>query len=188
MPISAYSPVRDDNALITPGDIRIDDPKYQQIVNAIRQLMADLADSGDILNSLGVSAYIQTLLDDADEATARATLGISSSTYTPTASAAVNLASVTPAVFQYLRIGNVVTVSGAVVTDTLATGAASFELTLPIASNFAATTQCAGHGTVGTSESMRILASIANDTAAVSWTSVVTSAQTYALSFTYLIV
>lgn len=43
MPIPAYSPIRDDNALITPGDIRIDDPKYQQIVNAIRQLMADLA-------------------------------------------------------------------------------------------------------------------------------------------------
>lgn len=44
MPISAYSPVRDDNASIPPGDIRNKDPEIQQIINSIRQLMADLAD------------------------------------------------------------------------------------------------------------------------------------------------
>lgn len=44
MPISAYSSIRDDNALIEPGNIRSPDfARDQQIINSIRQLMADLA-------------------------------------------------------------------------------------------------------------------------------------------------
>lgn len=45
MPLSDYSPVRDDNAAIVPGTIRIPPGNFwaQQLVNAIRQLMADLA-------------------------------------------------------------------------------------------------------------------------------------------------
>lgn len=43
MPLSNYSPVRDTNATIPPGDIRVEEFKYQQIVNSIRQIMADLA-------------------------------------------------------------------------------------------------------------------------------------------------
>lgn len=44
MPLLDYLPVRDDNATIPPGDIRVDEPKLQQLVNAIRQLMMDLAE------------------------------------------------------------------------------------------------------------------------------------------------
>lgn len=44
MPISAYSNIRDNNASIPPGDIRSSETKDQQIINSIRQLMADLAD------------------------------------------------------------------------------------------------------------------------------------------------
>jgi hypothetical protein len=43
MPISSYNIVRDLNADITPGNIRADEFPDQQIVNAIRQIMADLA-------------------------------------------------------------------------------------------------------------------------------------------------
>lgn len=46
MPISAYSPIRDDNASIPPGDIRSTKTEDQQILNSIRQLMADLAVGG----------------------------------------------------------------------------------------------------------------------------------------------
>lgn len=45
MAISDYSATRDNNASVTPGNIRSNDPsRDQQIINAIRQLMADLAD------------------------------------------------------------------------------------------------------------------------------------------------
>lgn len=43
MPISSYSTDRDTNAGIAPGNIRAKDFSLQQIVNSIRQLMADLA-------------------------------------------------------------------------------------------------------------------------------------------------
>jgi hypothetical protein len=43
MGVGAYSPVRDTNATIAPGDIRAEEFTQQQIVNSIRQLMADIA-------------------------------------------------------------------------------------------------------------------------------------------------
>jgi hypothetical protein len=43
MGVGAYSTVRDTNATIAPGDIRAEEFTQQQIVNSIRQLMADIA-------------------------------------------------------------------------------------------------------------------------------------------------
>lgn len=44
MAIGDYSTTRDNNASVTPGNIRSNDPsRDQQIINAIRQLMADMA-------------------------------------------------------------------------------------------------------------------------------------------------
>lgn len=60
MAISDYSPTRDNNASIAPGDLRSNDYRRdQQIINAIRQLMADLAAPTfeapiDVVNSSGV--------------------------------------------------------------------------------------------------------------------------------------
>lgn len=70
MSISAYSLIRDDNALIEPGNIRSPDfARDQQIINSIRQLMADLA-------GLGITPFIEGLLNDVDAAEARTTLGV----------------------------------------------------------------------------------------------------------------
>lgn len=43
--------------------------------------LSDLANAGTALTNLGVSTFIKTLLDDADAATARATLGITAETW-----------------------------------------------------------------------------------------------------------
>lgn len=43
MPLANYLPVRDNNAAVAPGNIRTDESKTQQIINSIRQIMADLA-------------------------------------------------------------------------------------------------------------------------------------------------
>lgn len=62
---------------------------------------------------------------------------LDSGTYTPVASNVVNVDATTiPAVFNYLRVGDIVTVSGYMEIDTTSTvGGFSLDLTLPIASN-----------------------------------------------------
>ncbi len=68
-----------------------------------------------------------------------------SGTYTPTITNGTNVTASTANISQYMRVGNVVTVSGAVTgITTTASGASDFTITLPIASNFSSTVQCGG--------------------------------------------
>jgi hypothetical protein len=60
---------------------------------------------------------------------------VSSSTYTPSLTNATNVAASTAYQCQWLRIGNVVTVSGKVSIDPTATGAIILGVSLPVASN-----------------------------------------------------
>lgn len=114
-------------------------------------------------------------------------------TYTPTRSAEANLdANVTPSQFQYMRVGNVVTVSGRVtaVDPTLTATATSYELTLPIASNIGAVEDCAGTAFCGAIAGMgaAITGSVANNTAVVSWISSDITSQAWSLHFTYEVI
>lgn len=178
MPISAYSPIRDNNASITPGDIRSPDfAKDQQIINSIRQLMADLAglgitpfvesllndpDAATFLGTLGVSGFIQTLLDDANAAAALATLGIVAGTYTPTLSNISNVAASTAFLVPYLRVGALVIVGVYVSIDPnlAAPTLTTMGITLPVASAFTASDEAMGSGLslVATNSSDRIIA------------------------------
>ena len=70
---------------------------------------------------------------------------VTSNTYTPSLTNVGNIGSSTSAVFQYMQIGSVVTVSGVVSITPNATGAGiSLGVSLPVASNFTTTTQCSG--------------------------------------------
>lgn len=75
-------------------------------------------------------------------------LVIHSGSYTPTITGVTNHAASTSAVCQYQRVDDVVTVSGVIEHDPTAAVAAltEFRISLPIASDFTATTQCAGVG------------------------------------------
>jgi hypothetical protein len=70
---------------------------------------------------------------------------VTSGTYTPTLTNVTGVSSSTSAVFQYLRIGNVVTVSGRLSMDASATPN-EIGISLPVASDLASTTQLAGSG------------------------------------------
>jgi hypothetical protein len=74
---------------------------------------------------------------------------IVSGTYTPTGTAAGNISAITPAVANYLRIGDMVLVEAEVsVTDTSGANTQStFRLTLPIASDLSAAEHLGGSGT-----------------------------------------
>jgi hypothetical protein len=70
-----------------------------------------------------------------------------SGTYTPTISSLVNVASVTPDPFTWMRVGNTVHVFGRTAVSTVVSGGDSaFRFTLPVASTFTASGQIAGTG------------------------------------------
>jgi len=109
--------------------------------------------------------------------------------YTPAVTNLVNVDATTMGICSWLRVGDTVTVSGAVDVDPTAIGPAStFEIALPGASNFSATGDCGG--TIATSvitQSGTIFANTTNDTAQVSFKAVTASNATMAFQFSYSI-
>jgi hypothetical protein len=88
---------------------------------------------------------------------------LASGTYTPTAVALNNIDSVTTYQCQYMRVGNVVTVSGRLDIDPTAVGATTrFSLSLPISSAFGSSSRaggtCASNGDPATEQSFAIYA------------------------------
>lgn len=118
---------------------------------------------------------------------------VSSGTYTPTLAGIINVSTVTTAgAWQYIRVGNVVTVSGTVdINSTTTLTGTAVSASLPITNNnFTAYYQAAGAATTGDSQqdSFIITASIAgNKLVNISGTPIATS-NTYIFSFTYSII
>jgi hypothetical protein len=114
---------------------------------------------------------------------------VDSGTYTPTLTNSVNISASTSYVCQWLRIGNVVTVSGNVdVTCTSGAGVAtSLELTLPVASDFASANQA---GSVGRHNSSPCGggANPSSNRVYIDWFSSTGSSTPLFFTFTYLIV
>lgn len=113
-----------------------------------------------------------------------------SGTYTPTLTNDANLDSSTAFSCQYIRIGNVVTVSGRVNIDPTAAGICLLGISLPIASNFANANECAGTGVSPNvaGQCMAIQADAANDRAQMAWTAVDTAARATYFTFTYRVI
>jgi len=118
--------------------------------------------------------------------------GLAAGTYTPTRSAEANLdANVTMTEAQYLRVGNTVTVSGRFTADpTLTATATSFEITLPVASNFGAAEDAAGVAFCGSiaGQGAEIIGVAANDTAKIQWVATDVTSQTWSYTFTYQVI
>lgn len=117
---------------------------------------------------------------------------IATGTYTPTRSAEANMdANVTMTQAQYMRVGDMVTVSGRFnANPTLTATATSFEITLPVASNIGAVEDCAGTAFCGSiaSQGAEIIGVVANDTAKIQWVATDVTAQDWAYQFTYQII
>jgi hypothetical protein len=123
---------------------------------------------------------------------------IASGTYTPTATAVTNVTTVTPALCQWSRVGNVVTVSGAVncVPTAAAVTLTEFRLSLPIASTFSIAANAGGSGgsrgtaALGpTTRNISIEANVANNDILCAWGANATDAvgRDFNFTFTYLI-
>lgn len=88
--------------------------------------------------------YGSALHNNAGAVTGTAAQYIASGTYTPTLSSGLNVASSISAKAQWIRVGNVVHVTGQLFVTPTATGQIILNLTLPIASTFTADSDCGG--------------------------------------------
>lgn len=115
---------------------------------------------------------------------------IFSGTYTPTGYTGTNTTVVTPLTCQYMRVGNVVTVSGrAQVTVTTSSTLSDFSLSLPIASNLITLSDCSGTFTSGTNATNGcVIGDPTNDRAFFQMFATNAGSQPFTFSFTYQII
>jgi hypothetical protein len=121
---------------------------------------------------------------------------IFSGTYTPTLSNGnlIDVAGSTAYVCQYMRVGDVVTVSGKVDIAVTGTGFTQLNMTLPVPSNFTAAENCAGVAQVSYSggtinEAAGIRADTTNDRAQIAfWGNVTGAAQSFTFTYTYRVI
>jgi len=117
---------------------------------------------------------------------------IFSGSYTPTLTNTTNITSSTASTLYYTRVGNVVAVFGRVNITATATGNTLIGISLPIASALTTNGQVAGMGsltsaTVANNTFGRINADATNDRAQFQLNSTLTTDQTYAINFTYVV-
>lgn len=124
----------------------------------------------------------------AEVATAISALNLASGTYTPTLTSVANITSSTSFQAQYSRNGSFVTVTGRVdiTPTTLLSTLTKLGISLPIASNFATTQNCAGVA-ASTIESASILSDSTNDRAELDYSAVTASGAFY-YSFSYEVI
>lgn len=111
-----------------------------------------------------------------------------SGTYVPSLTNTTNVAASTAYSCQYMRVGNVVTVSGQVDIDPTAAGAVVLRMSLPITSSFTATRQAGGAGGTAAAEAVRIAAIASTSVVGFYYTATSTANNAVAFTFTYQIV
>lgn len=114
---------------------------------------------------------------------------IGSGTYTPTFTNSTNVTANNPLVFQWTRVGNVVTVSGQAQVTTTAAALSRLFISLPITSAFSNGSQAAGcGGLIQGNNAMPCRAESGGTRIDVIWTCTATGVNDYSFHFTYLIV
>jgi hypothetical protein len=114
-----------------------------------------------------------------------------SGTYTPSLTNTTNIAASTASLCQYMRVGDVVTVSGTVAIDPTATGRIVMGMSLPIASNFSGAANCGGTfvgSAVTTDNAGAVIADATNDRATFDGVVADAANRTYGFSFTYRVI
>lgn len=164
--------------------------KIQDVSATDKLLGRSTAGAGNV-EEITCTSFARSLLDDTDASTARSTLDLANGTYGATFTNVANLDS-TPSstTCQYLRVGNTVTVSGAVTIDPTAAVATRCGISLPIASDFASAGQCAGTAAAPgvASQCAAILGDSTNNRAEMQWIASNLTSQIMYFTFTYLIV
>lgn len=152
---------------------------------------AGLAGGGDITASrtlnVGAGTGITVNADDI-----ALTVPTASGTYTPTLTGVTNVSSSTAYSCQYMRVGDVVTVSGKVDITPTAIGAVSLRMSLPVASAIANVNECAGvispNTTTAGLNPGAIFGDVANDSALAGIVAASTGGIAWYFTFTYRVI
>lgn len=155
------------------------------------RLRISAAGTVSLQNSAGLS-----IARTAVTAPAAADGNVFSGTYTPTLTNISNVDATTAYECQYMRVGNVVTVSGAFDLDaTAANTTTNIGISLPIASNFTNTRQCRGTGAINSTTATAIQKGVAfidadnvNDRATLTCAPEVTTNNTWSFHLTYRVI
>lgn len=133
--------------------------------------------------------YGTALHNNAGAVTGTTNQYVASGTYTPTLFNTTNVGASTPYASQWIRVGNVVTVSGKVDIDPTAAAATELGMSIPIASGITVEEDLAGSSgsQVATTVPVRVRGDATNDRASFVFTAVSTSNDSYSFTFTYLI-
>lgn len=111
-------------------------------------------------------------------------------TYTPALTNVANAPTLTAYECQYLRVGNMVTVSGKLDVDPTLAISTQIGIALPIASNLGATEDCSGVAfcPAVAGQGAAILADVANDRAQMEWVAIDLSARSMHFIFFYQVI
>jgi len=113
-----------------------------------------------------------------------------SGTYTPTLTNTTNISASTSFSAHYMRVGNVVTVSGNVNIDPVATATSTImNISLPIVSTFSSQRNLSGVGAdITTTQFSRIYADSTNNSAAIQFIALDATNRTHSFTFTYQVI
>jgi len=144
--------------------------------------------SGNLnLQSNGATVLAMTSAGIAVTGTLGAT-NLLSGTYTPTLTNSTNVAGSTAAVCNYARIGNFVTVSGTLKIDPTIAGSMVLYMSLPVASDLTALSQCAGTcNSLIAVEALGIYSDVTNDRATFEGIAVNVTNHDFTFCFGYLV-
>lgn len=173
---------------------------WQQIGFGFTSGLTNSAANHELMKSNGTNAvssaifsedgrlYGTSLHNNANPITGTTNQYVASGTYTISLTNVTNITSSIPSTFQFIRVGNVVTVSGAVDITASGSGATILGISLPVASALAGSNQCAGHGHCTQFAFGRVEGDATNDRAQYVYSSPGSGSLVHFIHFTYLIV
>jgi len=174
------------------GVICIGAPAYGTFFGSQNATSLSLATNAN--ERLGITSdgrvYGKDIHNNAGAVTGTTNQYIASGTYTPTLTNTTNITGSSALTCQWMRVGNVATVSGAVGITTTGAGDTELGISLPIASAFTAVEQLSGSSAQRASgtEAGVIDCDTTNDRAIMRFSSSSGAANTRGFHFTYLIV